>query len=98
MPLPEGRMRKAMSSALLCLGSGRRWEGGYDHCTSLPGKLWSVPEFFDRDGKDVTMTHDLHLLGRGWGSGDGLCPSDPEKWRRVVMAIPDPSSKRKLGR
>ena len=44
------------------------------------------------------MTHGLQLLeGRRDGS-HFLCPSDPEKWRSVVMLTPLPSSGRKEGR
>ena len=69
----------------------------------LPLSSWEVQEFlgrsvhqtFDVNGKGVTMTHGPFLLEGGWGSGHGLCTSDPRKWMSVVMITTHPSSRRK---
>ena len=46
----------------------------------------------------MLMTHGFPLLEGGWESGHGLYPSDPEKWKSVVMATDHPSPRRKEGR
>ena len=49
-----------------------------------------LQEFLAGNGKGVIMSDALPLLEGGMESGHGFCPSDPEKWRSVVMVTPIP--------
>ena len=55
-------------------------------------KWKGVPESLAWDGSGVTMDDGLPFLADRLDSGHGLCPSDLEKWRRVVIVITHPSS------